>query len=140
MARTVVVDSGYWMALFDARDEYHPQAQAKAHYIESLSVAFPWPILYETLGTRFVKNRLGMANFERILKRQNIHFSDDHIYRNAALENTLQESQRGTRSISLCDMMIRILLQDNGFRIDSLLTFNPKDFSDICRSARIQIL
>jgi predicted nucleic acid-binding protein len=140
MPRTVVVDSGYWLALFDAKDEYHPEAQAKVHYLESLIVALPWPILYETLGTRFVKNRLGMALFERILKRQNIHYIDDVIYRQSALERTMLESQRGTRSISLCDMMIRILLQDEKLRIDSLLTFNAKDFSDVCRNSRVQIL
>jgi len=140
MARTVVVDAGYWLALFDARDQYHPQAQTKVHYIESLMIAFPWPILYETIGTRFVKNRLGMTSFERILKRQNIHFIDDHVYRHSALANTLQESQQGARSISLCDMLIRMLLQDEGLRIDSLLTFNVKDFADVCRRAKVQIL
>jgi hypothetical protein len=81
-----------------------------------------------------------MASFERILKRQNIHFIDDHVDRHSALESTLQESQRGARSISLCDMLTRMLLQDEGLRIDSLLTFNVKDFADVCRRAKVQIL
>jgi predicted nucleic acid-binding protein len=140
MVRTVVVDTGYWLALFDAKDAYYSQAKPKVRYIESLTVVFPWPILYETLGTRFVKNRLGMSNFERILKRRNVLFVNDTLYRNAAFEKTLQESQRGTRTISLCDMMLRLLLQDEKLRIDALLTFNHRDFYDVCRSAKVQIL
>ena len=140
MAKTVVVDTGYWLALCDAKDTYYTQAGSKAHYIQSLTVIFPWPILYETLGTRFVKNRLGMSNFERILKRPNVLFVNDVFYRNAAFEQTLQESQRGARSISLCDMMLRLILQDEKLRIDALLTFNPKDFYDVCRSAKVQML
>jgi predicted nucleic acid-binding protein len=140
MARTVVVDTGYWLALFDARDQYYFQAQTKARYIEFLIVIFPWPILYETLCTRFVKNRSGMSSFQRILRRRNVQFVDDIRYRDAAFEQTLAESQRGARAISLCDMTLRLMMQDENLRIDALLTFNLRDFSDICRKSKVQIL
>jgi predicted nucleic acid-binding protein len=140
MAKTILADTGYWIALFDPRDQFHTQAKPKANYLETFSVLFPWPIIYETLGTRFVKNQLGMAGFERVLKRRNVLFANDGFYREAALERTLQESRRGASAISLCDMMIRLILQDKKLRIDGLLTFNQKDFSDVCRTTKTEIL
>jgi hypothetical protein len=67
--RNLIVDAGYWYALFDPRDALCREARAKAHHIDALRIVFPWPTLYETLGTRFVKNRIGMAAFETLLKR-----------------------------------------------------------------------
>jgi predicted nucleic acid-binding protein len=140
MAKTVIVDTGYWLALWDAKDSYHCEAKPKAHHIENLDVVFPWPTLYETLCTRFVKNRLGMDNLNRVLRRPNVHFIDDISYREIAFEKTFEESRRGKRSISLCDMMIRLILIEKNLRIDSLLTFNVRDFHDVCRIAKIEIL
>jgi len=139
-ANTVVVDAGYWYALFDSRDALHTKADAKASHIESLTVVFPWPTLYETLGTRFVKNRLGIDRLARVLKQSNVRFIDDSPYRDAALEATLREARIGKRSISLCDMVIRLMIEDVNIRIDAILTFNEKDFSDVCRSAKVEIL
>jgi predicted nucleic acid-binding protein len=139
-AKSVVVDAGFWYALFDSRDYLHPEADAKAAHIDSLTVVFPWPTLYETLGTRFVKNRLGVDGLSRMLRRPNVRFIDDAAYREAALDATLREAGLGKRAISLCDMMIRLMIEDINVRIDAILTFNHKDFSDVCRSARVEIL
>ena len=139
-AKGVVVDAGYWYALFDARDALHSQADAKASHIDSLTVVFPWPTLYETLGTRFVKNRLGMDGLARVLKRPNVRFIDDGPYREVALDATLREARLGKRAISLCDMVIRLMIEDVNLRIHAMLTFNEKDFSDVCRSARVEFL
>jgi predicted nucleic acid-binding protein len=139
-AKAVVVDAGYWYALFDARDALHTHANVKASHIDSLTVVFPWPTLYETLGTRFVKNRLGMDGLERLLKRPNVRLIDDSPYRDAALDATLQEGRLGKRAISLCDMMIRLMLEDVNLQIHAILTFNVKDFADVCRSGKIEIL
>ena len=140
MSRIVVIDTGYWFALFEPRDENHNQAKPKAAYIESMTVAFPWPVLYETLNTRLVKNRLGVDKFERIIKRSNVHRVDDTRYRNGALAETFRQALNGTRSISLCDMVIRLMLQDVRLKINAILTFNPRDFSDVCQSAKVEML
>jgi len=42
--------------------------------------------------------------------------------------------------ISLCDVLIRLLIEDVNLRIDALLTFNEKDFVDVCRKRRGEIL
>lgn len=138
--RSVIVDAGYWYALFDSRDGFFHDAQAKAHHVDSLIVVFPWPTLYETLGTRFVKNRHGIDGFERVLKRPNVRFIDDAPYRDEALKATLQEARLQKRVISVCDMLIRFVIQDTNVRVDALLTFNIKDFADVCRGKGVEIL
>jgi len=135
-----VVDTGYWFALLDPKDGCHNQAQPKAGYLESMTVVFPWPVLYETLNTRLVKNRPGIQLFERLIKRPNACQIDDAPYRRTALADTFDEAVAGRRSISLCDMVIRLMLQDANLKIHALLTFNPRDFTDVCHSAKVQIL
>jgi hypothetical protein len=126
--------------LFDSRDALFPAARAKAHHIDVLRIVLPWPTLYETLGTRCVKNQVGIARFESVLKRPNVRYIDDAPYRDRALDATLQGARMGRRAISLCDMLIRLLIEDTNLRIGALLTFNAKDFQDVCRSSRVQIL
>ena len=52
----VLTDSGIWFALFDPRDQHAAQADEKAEYLDLLHIVMPWPILYETLRTRLVRN------------------------------------------------------------------------------------
>jgi predicted nucleic acid-binding protein len=140
MSNLVMVDTGYWFALLDPRDERHGRARLKAGWIDSMTVVSPWPVLYETLNTRFVKNRPGIVMFERIIKPPKGIRLDDAGYRGKALEQTFSEAVAGRRPISLCDMVIRLMLQDANLRINALLTFNPGDFADVCRSAGVEIL
>ena len=138
--RNLIVDSGYWFALFDARDSEHLNAEAKAHHIDSLRLVFPWPTLYETLRTRFVKNKFAMGRLERSLKLPHVQFVDDKPYREDAMEATFREARLGRRTISLCDMLLRLIIQDTSMRIHALLTFNVRDFADVCASRRVKIL
>lgn len=138
--RNLIVDTGYWFALFDPRDCEHSKAEAKAHHIDSLRVVFPWPTLDETLGTRFVKNKSGMDQLERSLRLPGVQLIDDNPYREEALEATFREARLGRRTISLCDMLIRLIIQDANVRIHALLTFNIRDFVDVCTSKREEIL
>lgn len=139
-AETVVIDSGFWMALCDPRDPYHNQAAGKADYLDMLHVLCPWPTLYETLSTRFLKNPIALQRYDRFMKRPDVELIDDSVYRDDALEQipVLARSQR--RHIALVDMVIRSLLADINVRSNYLLTFNPADFADICRKRRIEML
>jgi hypothetical protein len=138
--RNLIVDPGYWYALFDPRDSLSREAQRKAHYIETLRVLLPWPLLYETLRTRFVKLPVRMSTFDRVLKRPNVEYVDDAPYRDRALAATIRGGISGKRPLSLCDMLIRLLIDDTSLRIRALLTFNPRDFHDVCQKRNVQIL
>lgn len=54
-SKTLLVDSGFFFALFNPRDRYHADACEKQDWLEILSIVIPWPILYETINTRFVR-------------------------------------------------------------------------------------
>lgn len=138
LPKTVVVDTGFWFALFERTDQNHRQALTKAQIISSLRLVLPWPCLYETLNTRFLSNRMMVRGFERFVKSQNVVFADDSKYREGAYNQTLRGAER--RPIALVDMVIRSILEDVNTRTNCLLTFNQRDFVDVCRARQIEIL
>ncbi|MBF0509705.1 MAG: hypothetical protein HQK57_12375 [Deltaproteobacteria bacterium] len=135
----VIVDTGFWIALFDPRDRRHDEAVVKKSVLSKLSIVLPWPCLYETLRTRFVKNLSGVKSLEEFLGRPNISLVDDDYYKKRAYELTIKGASKG-RTISMIDMLIRLMLDDKELRITHLLTFNEKDFVDVCRIRQIELL
>jgi hypothetical protein len=97
-------------------------------------------MLYETMGTKLVRQQRWIKSFESRLSRSNTRLIDDAPYRNQALQATFWEARRGKRAISLCDMWIRLLIEDTDVRVHALLTFNVKDFHDVCRKRDVEIL
>jgi predicted nucleic acid-binding protein len=136
----MLADSGIWYALFDSRDPYHDQTRQKGDYLDLFHVVLPWPILYETLCTRFVRNTSALAGFERYLKTPRITFLDDSPYRETAFDLSLKSSLIHSRPLSLVDCTIRLILDDINTKIDCLMTFNERDFVDVCRRRRIELI
>ena len=56
MPKNLLLDSGFWYAFYDARDQYHEEATHFTEYLEFYNLLIPWPSLYETLDTRFVRH------------------------------------------------------------------------------------
>jgi predicted nucleic acid-binding protein len=67
LGKTVLIDTGFWYALYNGRDQYHEEAEKKADLLETSTILIPWPCLYETFNTRFAKNILAVRQFEKIL-------------------------------------------------------------------------
>lgn len=65
---------------------------------------------------------------------------DDEDYKNDALNFTFESSIRNNRPLSLVDNIIRLMLNDKQIKIDYLISFNNKDFIDVCLSRRIEFL
>jgi hypothetical protein len=101
-------------------------------------VLVPWPCLYETFNTRFVKNTIAVRRFEALLRQAHVVRLPDEHYREAALEAVMTTA--ASRSMALVDMVIRLILDDTNVRKHGLLTFNYRDFSDLCRKHRIEML
>ena len=78
---TLLVDSGFFFALFNPRDQYHADACEKQDWLEELSVVVPWPILYETVNTRFIRRPATIVQFESILLAHDTVLLDDSPYR-----------------------------------------------------------
>jgi predicted nucleic acid-binding protein len=136
----VIVDTGVWYAMFDSRDPNHGQALEKAELLGVLMVAVPWPIAYETLRTRFVRNKLALKQFETFLKSPTVEFVDDEPFRDAAFSLSLESSLRRSRPLSMVDCLIRLMIIDDNTRIGYLATFNARDFIDVCLPNRVEIL
>ena len=136
----VLADTGVWLALFDGRDQYHNEAQVKAQGLERFRLVLPWPTLYETLRTRFVRDRRALSGFERYLKRPNVTYLDDQPYRDEAFRYSMESSLRLSRPLSMADCAIRLILDDVDTKIDYLITFNQRDFIDVCQRRRIELI
>ena len=129
----VLVDSGFFFALFNPRDRYHADAVEKREWLEILSPVIPWPILYETINTRF-------ARLESILRGPHIELLNDSPYRLDAYEHALTRAKTRRNAMSLVDSVLCAILDDTNVRIDAMLTFNLRDFENIHRSRGIELL
>ena len=139
-AKTVLVDTGFWYALYDKRDDNYEDAQTKQRYLESANILIPWPSLYETLNSRFAKSVLALRSFEALLRQTHVKLLADEPYRDSALKACFQTALVRSRPLALVDVVIRLILEDGNVRKHGLLTFNQGDFKDVCTAHRIEML
>ena len=138
---SILVDTGVWIALCDFRDRMVDEDTINDIYarIKVHSIVVPWPVAYETLRTRFVRNRLALQRFEHEMKSPRVVLVDDAPYRDQAISLSIDSSLRRRRPLSMVDCLIRLLLDDLATKIRYLVTFNPGDFADICAGRRIEL-
>jgi predicted nucleic acid-binding protein len=139
-ATTLLVDSGFWYALYDKTDQHHAAAREKSDLIESANILILWPVLYETFNSRFAKNKVTLRSFERLLRQAHVSLLPDDNYREAALDACFSLALNQSRTIALVDMVIRLIVEDRRVRKHGLLTFNPRDFNDVCLRHQVEIL
>jgi hypothetical protein len=89
---------------------------------------------------RFVKNSMAVARYEAFMRDCDVQRIDDAPYRDGALTQTIAAARDGKRSIALVDMVIRFMLDDVNVRSNYLITFNKKDFLDVCNRRRVELL
>ena len=136
----ILVDTCFWYALFDESDEYYHRAQKMANYLEFGNIMLPFPILYETLNTRFSKRIEWMSVFQEYMNRESTSLIPDTEYRQQALSNTFFYSLDRRRPMALVDMSIRLMMEDVNLNINTLITFNVNDFSDVCRIKGVELI
>ena len=137
---TLLVDSGFFFALLDPRDQHHAAAREKQDWLEMLSIVMPWPILYETINTRFTRRPGTIARFESIIHAPETEFLDDGPYRLEAYEDTLAQAKAPRHAMSLVDSVLCAILDDTNVRIDAMLTFNFRDFRPVCNRRGVELL
>ncbi|MBZ0247173.1 MAG: hypothetical protein K8H85_14635 [Cyclobacteriaceae bacterium] len=136
----IIVDSGFWYALFDSRDQHHDEANELAEYLEMGNIIMPFPTLYESINTRFTKRNAWMNEFNRLLNQDNVKLIDDIEYKDSALNHSFQSTLHLNKPLSLVDSVIRFMLDDDSLKIHYLLSFNVGDFIDICQRRNIEIM
>lgn len=102
MAKFVLCDTGFWIALYDKRDYYHGEATELFNKLALFHIIIPWSVLYEVLRTRFVRRREYVITFKKHLKILKIKYIDDTPYRRVALSELFKSVNK--RTISLVDI------------------------------------
>jgi len=138
MAKRVLLDTCFWFALYEARDAHHEEAMLLADDLALDNLVIPWPCLYETLNTRFVGRAERLVSFRALLRRPSVTLLHDEAYRERALASVL-EPGRGGMQVSLVDAVIREMLRDLSIRLDVMVTFNERDFLDLCVARNIEL-
>ena len=136
--KNALADTGLWYAMFDEKDAYYNKEISRQ--LENFKIITPYPTLYETLRTRFVRKKLALKQFEEFLQSDNIEYFDDNLYRDDARKVSFDWSLKFHRPISMIDCLLRLIIEDRNNRIDCLLTVNLKDFIDVCQKRQIEIL
>jgi predicted nucleic acid-binding protein len=147
----VCLDACFIIGLYDERDQHHERSvELFVDLFDSdtrNTAIVVWPVLYEAVSTRLVRHRGRTATMERdwrkLVSSNRLTFMDDDPYRDEAFDLCLRELEKpeqAYRSLSLTDRVLRGVLADMDVRIDAILTFNEKDFSDVCRASRRQVV
>lgn len=98
----------------------------------------PWPTLYESINTRLVRRHHHVVRFKKFLEKSSTVLLEDDLYRKASLEFIL--STDAIKEYSLVDHVIRSMLADPTISVDAMISFNPRDFFDVCDSRGIEML
>jgi predicted nucleic acid-binding protein len=121
----VIVDTGFWIALYDPtkQPENYLEAERIANEIEDENIIIPFPTLYEFVNSR-LSRRESKLQFEKLLGRPNITKLSDSKYKSKALENFFLKSNLEYSDISLVDEVIKLIIADNSIRIDYIASFD----------------
>lgn len=139
MSKIVLTDTCFWLGLVDPTDQHHQTSNAVAELIDGYQIIFPWPCLYETISTRLCKRRERLLFLEELIKKNDIVLFDDEGYKHNALKEVFKSNKMGF-TYSLTDSVIREMLKDVNIRVNYLVTFNSKDFIDICQLRQIEMI
>lgn len=147
--KDVCVDTGFLIGLYQQRHDFHAKAQ---EYFDRFFAAggyrmlVPWPIVYETFSTKTVRSHeaLGVlrSDWKRLQARGQLHLLDDLPFRKRVIDQCFDELTKplgGRKNLSAVDRVIREMLSDRNLRISALITFNTRDFEDVCKRFRREI-
>ena len=141
----ILVDTGFWFAYLGTRkDSLQEKAIELYNYFispNSNKVIIPYPVLYETINTKLLKDKNKKASdwfLKELVRNPMFERIPDKNYREPAFNCTIGPTRN--RGISLVDNILRVMMEDKMLKIDALITFNAGDFLDICKKQGIQLI
>ena len=134
----VLVDSGFFIALFNERDQHHESARRQEKWLDFMLIVLPWPILYETVNTRLARRPANLARFGAIARSPETALLDDSLYREESFATVL--AQDANVGLSLVDAVLRNIIEDANVAISAMLTFNERDFLAACHQYNVELL
>ena len=129
----LLVDTGFFFALDNEDDPHHVAALERQEWLEEFDVVIPWPVLYETMNTRFSRRRRRgvVSRFHVVVARQGTLLIDDSPYRHGAYGRAVQPPMRAA-PVSLVDAVLLAIIEDVNVPFAAMLTFNLRDFGVVC--------
>ncbi len=140
MSKRIIIDTGFWHALFNPHDQYHDKAEELLTYLELGEVVIPYPTMYETINTDFAGRKNRAIALKEILSKSNVRYIYDDDYRDIAINMAFDSCLNKGWSLSLVDTIIRLMIDDVNIRINYLISFNVGDFADVCKKRNVEIL
>lgn len=137
MRHRLLVDTGFFFALYNDRDSRHRAARMHQHWLEELPIVLPWPILYETVNTRLARRRHHVAQFDAVVSGTRTTLLDDTPYRAGCYRTVSSQVSLG---VSLVDAVLQSVIEDTNVDIGAMLTFNARDFAALCAENQVEIL
>jgi len=123
MKFNILIDSCFWIALYDQGDQQAQKAEKIAEDISNENLIIPFPTLYEFVNSR-LSRRDTKIQFEQLLGRPNIKLLSDEEYKESALENFFIKSRYGHSDVSLVDEVLKLIISDINIKIDYIVTFD----------------
>lgn len=136
----ILTDSCFWISLVDANDSHSPTAHTLYPDICKQKLIIPWPCMFETLDTRLARNKRAFIGFLDEIKKLDVMYLNDSDYQSKALREIETRNVKGGHSYSLVDCIIREIIKDDTIKLDYFITYNLKDFIDVCSIRGLDIL
>lgn len=140
MTKDILTDTCFWLGLLSENDQHYEESHKLKSVVENQILIFPFPCFYEIVRTKFVKDKIKLDRFETFLKTLNIKYVDDTLYKDIALEKVYAFNKKPYITHSLADAVIREMISDINLRMDYFITYNEKDFADLCAKRGVEIL
>ncbi len=125
MKLKILIDTGFWIALYDPADDPKLTLEAEriSEEIVDEEIIIPFPTLYEFINSR-LSRREAKLEFEQLLKRPNVKKLSDTKYKEQALENFFLKSKFNYTDISLVDEILKLIIADKQINIDYIVSFD----------------
>jgi predicted nucleic acid-binding protein len=134
----IIVDSCFWIALYDAREEDHEWAEETWDKLQNGNkFLVPYPTMYEFINTRLMRREKNVLFFKKLFDSDVVIRISDEQYKEDALRVTLESTGR---ALSLVDMTIRLMIADDTIKKHALLTLNVGDFNDVCLTKNVEMI
>jgi predicted nucleic acid-binding protein len=141
--KTILLDTGYWIALFSSENE--KEKQDVVEYVSELidennyTVIIPFPTLYEFLNSKLSRKGRQKFNLETELSKQKYEKIYDNDYREKALKNFITQFSFVNTDISLVDEIIKEMIDDRNLKTDIIVTFD-KGLKNYARAMNVEVI
>ena len=140
MNKKILIDTCYWISLYDPTDDPKQTVEAEriSTVIEDEEIIIPFPTLYEFVNSR-LSRREAKIEFEQLLLRPNVIQLSDTKYKEKALDNFFIKSKYNYSDISLVDEVLKLIMADTQIKIDYIVSFDSGLINDALSKGLKQI-